>query len=100
MHGLGPYIVANFVAHSHTPHDRCVRLYELRRVKQFVRERPQPTNWIFRKHIARWIHLQAPQFGILGMKALSLLGSAERSTPKPVGARLRAGLTAKAHAKQ
>ena len=25
MHGLGPYIVANFVAHSHTPHDRCVR---------------------------------------------------------------------------
>jgi hypothetical protein len=45
-------------------------------------------------------HLQAPQFGILGMKALSLLGSAERSTPKPVGARLRAGLTAKAHAKQ
>ena len=85
MHGLGPYIVANFVAHSHTPHDRCVRLYELRRVKQFVRERPQPTNWIFRKHIARWIHLQAPQFGILGMKALSLLGGAEQSTPKPVG---------------
>ena len=25
MHGLGPYIVANFVAHSHTPHDRYVR---------------------------------------------------------------------------
>jgi hypothetical protein len=21
---LGPYIVANFVTHSHTPHDRCV----------------------------------------------------------------------------